>query len=349
MFDVIYAQSGEPKLFGVLKFGYKDAKGKVLVKKKYSDALEFSEGMAALAKGKWAWDLKWGFIDVTGKEVIPLQFPIALSFSDGLAGVLSEGDYFSGKWGFIDKTGKVVIPFLYHDTKGHTETDENGKRILKGFSEGLACVKLDDKWGYIDKSGEIVIPFDFDNAESFKNGFARVSRFGIAYSIDKSGNEVRNGMKDYIKGLRKVAQNGRFEYVDTTGVVLFSTLQDFDEIEIFTDGVAILSKTETMDFSMTLKSTTSNKTTAFNTTTTTYTTTSNTIKGWRTYDTVTQGLIDKNGEEIIPIQKQQKIVRHNDGIFEIYKERVIVGVFIPDYLPTGKFYDSSGKQVKRNK
>ena len=59
------------------------------------------------------------------------------------------------------------------------------------FSEGLAPVRVDERWGYIDKAGRIVISPQFDYAESFFGGLARVrlsnSRTGM---IDRTGRIV---------------------------------------------------------------------------------------------------------------------------------------------------------------
>ncbi|MBS9390131.1 MAG: S-layer homology domain-containing protein [Dolichospermum sp. WA123] len=42
------------------------------------------------------------------------------------------------------------------------------------FVEGLARVQKDNKWGYIDKTGKFVIPPKFDEANSFSQGWALV-------------------------------------------------------------------------------------------------------------------------------------------------------------------------------
>ena len=332
--------NGEPIRYGSLKFGYKDTNGKILVDKIYSNARDFSEGLAAVAKGKFVYDLKWGFIDVTGKEVIPLQFPLALNFSEGLAAVLSDGDYLTGKWGFIDQTGNVVIPFLYDDVRGFIDVYD----LANGFSEGLVGVKKDGKYGYINKSGNIVIPFDFDIAENFKNGVARVSRNGVVYSIDKTGNGVQNGLQFFSEDLKRVTQNGRFEYIDKNGVSHFSLYDDFEYVEIFTDGVAIVTNIENIQFGVSQVGV--------------FTETSLGMYGnvsrndldrtvSRNYvPTITQGLIDKSGKVIIPVKKKQMIVRHDDGIFEIYEEFPMPwgSTFIKS---TDKFYDSSGKRISK--
>ena len=60
------------------------------------------------------------------------------------------------------------------------------------FHEGLARVCSGDKWGYIDKEGKYVIPSQFDVAKDFHDGLACVcigNRWGY---IDKTGKYVVN-------------------------------------------------------------------------------------------------------------------------------------------------------------
>ena len=60
--------------------------------------------------------------------------------------------FFNGsKYGYIDKSEEIVIEPQYEDAYS--------------FSEGLACVKIEDKWGYIDKAGKFVINPQYDDAE----------------------------------------------------------------------------------------------------------------------------------------------------------------------------------------
>ena len=51
---------------------------------------------------------KWGYIDAKGKVVITPQFETARNFSDGLALVKKEYGY-NSRWSVIDKTGKIVL------------------------------------------------------------------------------------------------------------------------------------------------------------------------------------------------------------------------------------------------
>src|SRR6185295_19440553 len=63
-------------------------------------------------------------------------------------------------FGFIDKSGNVLL-------RGYKDT--------KGFSEGLAAVSDENgRWGYIEKTGSVIIPYQFEHAQNFSDGLARV-------------------------------------------------------------------------------------------------------------------------------------------------------------------------------
>jgi len=56
-----------------LKYGFKDAKGKIIIPAIYDAAGDFSEGLARVNLGfTMSSNGKWGFIDTTGKLVIPI-------------------------------------------------------------------------------------------------------------------------------------------------------------------------------------------------------------------------------------------------------------------------------------
>ena len=155
-------------------WGYMDRNCKGVIPAVYTQALDFSEGLACVRK-EFADYEQWGFIDKTGKAVIPFVYDRAQSFSDGLAPVLKNG-----KWGYVDKTGKLVIPCMYNEAGC--------------FSEGLARVAKEDgyslKWGYIDKTGELVISYKFDHAYDFRDGVAVVSTEDEYGLVDKTGKVV---------------------------------------------------------------------------------------------------------------------------------------------------------------
>ena len=115
------------KFFRAGKWGYKNEGGKVVIEPLYTEAFNFSEGMACVEQ-----DERCGFIDMTGECVIDIKYDTANSFSEGLA-VVSIND----KCSYIDKTGEVAIPFEYESATS--------------FVNDIALVKKDGKWGYMDR------------------------------------------------------------------------------------------------------------------------------------------------------------------------------------------------------
>jgi hypothetical protein len=132
------------------KYGYADRATKALVIPcRFSDALPFSEGLAAVRVDD-AEGCKWGYIDETGEFVIEPQFDGAFPFSEGLAVVTvgeelrppTVGHVFGGKQGYIDRAGKMVLAPQF--------------RKAYPFYGGLATVFTEDKMVDIDKTGAVV-------------------------------------------------------------------------------------------------------------------------------------------------------------------------------------------------
>jgi len=185
------------------KWGYADREGHLVVSPQFDEADPFQEGKARVCIGKCSWfaaevgeDSHWGFVDTNGKVIISPQYQFATQFSEGLAAVCS-GDC-SNKpkqprgFGYVDGNGKVAIPLQF----GGAFT----------FSESLAAVCVgecaylgeDDgysgKWGFVNHSGQFVINPQYDDADSFQNGVAKITvgkgkdkKFGY---IDTSGKIV---------------------------------------------------------------------------------------------------------------------------------------------------------------
>lgn len=64
------------------KYGFINEKGEKIIRCKFDDALDFSEGFAAVMLNG-----KWDYIDTKGNEVIPLKYASASKFNNGLAEV----------------------------------------------------------------------------------------------------------------------------------------------------------------------------------------------------------------------------------------------------------------------
>jgi hypothetical protein len=63
------------------------------------------------------------------------------------------------------------------------------------FSQGLARVQKDNKWGYIDQTGKFVISPQFDQAESFAEGLALVNIGGEFKQSPQTGKAYFTGGK----------------------------------------------------------------------------------------------------------------------------------------------------------
>lgn len=111
--DLAYVKSGG-------MYGFIDKTGAYAVDLLYTDAEDFSEGLAAVEKDN---DL-WGYIDYSGNTILPHQYELAWPFVNGIAKVVFQ-DF---AYGYIDKAGNVIWK---SDSKA-------GAAILSGGHEGTA-------------------------------------------------------------------------------------------------------------------------------------------------------------------------------------------------------------------
>lgn len=261
------------------KYGFVDANCRTVIPAQYSDAFDFSEGLAAVKIGQ-----KWGYINESGTLVIPAQFAGAWYFSDGLASV--KLDEQSPLWGFVDKTGLVVvrpqfgmplwfseglvqgygekdhilnIPLGYvdHEGKYTIHLDEPGVEVefLLGFSEGAAVVSMrpkhadgsvgPSKYGYIDHYGKWIIPPSLAGAYDFHEGLAAVTRGDGTWGyIDKKGQFLIaprfESAGDFSEGLAAVKVAGRWGWINKGGDVVIEPRFVEGEVGVFRSGMAML-------------------------------------------------------------------------------------------------------------
>ena len=132
----------------------------------------------------------------------------------------------SGKYGFINHSGSLVIKPRFE--------------VAWGFTEGLACVKLDGKFGFIDPRGEFVILPRFPYAGDFRDGRASVEINGKWGFIDKSGKVVIPPISEtgvgFYEGLAAVRRYGKFGFIDTLGDVVIPL--KYDHASRFSEGLA---------------------------------------------------------------------------------------------------------------
>ncbi|HEY3067069.1 MAG TPA: WG repeat-containing protein [Methylomirabilota bacterium] len=186
------AQAVNPALYPVKvggKYGYIDARGKLVVPAQFDAAGDFDAGLAPVKIGP-----RWGFIDAAGKTVIAPQFDLAWGFRDNVALVqlgtsltgrrtrligrdgrfITTGEYASarvlgggligievrGKWGIVDSDGHTTVSPRFD------EIAEVGEGVLP-FRRGAV-------WGFVDPAGKIIVPAQFDTARPFADTLAAV-------------------------------------------------------------------------------------------------------------------------------------------------------------------------------
>jgi hypothetical protein len=88
---------------GDSKAGFIDKTGRIQIPTRFSRALGFSEGLAAVQVGD-----RWGYIDTKGTMTIEPRFFKATSFVDGLA-LVDTGTF----WSYIDAHGSVVLDDVF--------------------------------------------------------------------------------------------------------------------------------------------------------------------------------------------------------------------------------------------
>ena len=212
-------------------WGFINAKGQWIIKPSYFNALEFTEGIAAVRNFG-----KWGYINAHGDWIIQPQYEQATPFSEELAAVV-----YQNRWGFIDHNGEFVIGPVYEKASSFSEglavvtrgdhyrfIDHTGKIITDGayiralpFTEGLALVNWHDNKGFINTSGQLVITHSFTHASPFSEGLAQVHEHGRWGFIDHSGNIVIplqfSKTTQFSEGIASAMRSGKWGYLDKSG------------------------------------------------------------------------------------------------------------------------------------
>lgn len=214
-------------------FGFVGSNANMVIQPQYGETGFFSEGLAYVERG-----YDRGYIDKTGSMILRPPYKNLYPFHEGLAAV-EEND--KRKYGFIDRNGKLVIDAIY-DEVGLPLAGEIEK-YDRGFSDGLAAVKVGDKWGFIDKNGKMVIEPQYKLAFSFSDGLALVVvEENVGGFIDKTGRIVialRDGYGprfDFSEGLAAMGLNGKYGFIDKTGTVVIQP--QYDAVESFHEGLA---------------------------------------------------------------------------------------------------------------
>jgi S1-C subfamily serine protease len=196
-------------------------------------------------------DGKYGFIDIRGQFVIPPSFTNAGNFSEGLAAVLVGGEahlerssdgspYITsegGKWGYIDRTGAMAIPPQFGSAMPFSEglalvtlaRDSNAPSLdeylakARPLNPSYSDAELTEYWektydrkqpvGYIDTNGIFKIIPQYENySSSFKNGMAHVRLLADKPDyLNETDETVLHGMRKELERQREGF------WIDTSG------------------------------------------------------------------------------------------------------------------------------------
>ena len=206
---------------------------------------------------------KWhyGFIDKKGKWKIKPTLTSATIFQDSISLIVKNGTscFMNTNGDIILKIGEQIMDklgYIYcksidfsegfaiiynRESEAYTYINKQGKRIseltfqiAEKFSDGMACVQMNDKWGFIDTSGKIVIDFQYCERSRFSEGLAPVTlninekgyffdSYYISGFIDKNGKVVipfephitYDGFKNGITKGRRIIFDDNKKYTGT--------------------------------------------------------------------------------------------------------------------------------------
>ena len=147
---------------------------------------------------------KWGYLSGDG-IVIAARFDFAGPFT-------AEGAVACDPalCGLIDKNGKFISP-----------TWLPKRRLFpQHYTEGLSPAIEDGKWGYVDRNRKIIIAFQFEHANPFDGGMARVVMNKKEFFINKQGTRITPNFDwafDFHEDLAAVGVAGKVGYIRRDG------------------------------------------------------------------------------------------------------------------------------------
>jgi len=265
-------------------YGFIDTMGKIVIQPMFRDVCyAFSDGLSKV-EIQTDTGLQQAFIRVDGSIAFFTSYKDVYNFQFGRAVVNVKDEVC-----FMDKTGEIVFNTHYPycdwdgfkegiaqvwgghrrlvqeglsqtvegDTTKYYDTGGNVVITLDGmgfndFSEGLACVKINNENCYIDKTGKIKIKpkiRDLDFCMSFSDGLAMVGYAGPDHKagfIDKTGNIVIPiifyHIDDFKEGVAAFKDKGGWGFIDKRGRIVLPPQYDAISSHGFEHGLCIVWK-----------------------------------------------------------------------------------------------------------
>jgi hypothetical protein len=204
------------------KWGYIDAKGKIILPPIYDHGGDFQENGLAIVR----MDDHTGVIDSTGYIIVKPKYDTIHPFSEGRATV-------------IDKQGFKVI-------------DESGKEItskaysyIGDFKDGRALIKDKDVYGFLNRQGKEVIPPSYEISSDFVEGKAVAKLKNGHFALIGLTGKVLNTypfyfVGNYGDGLLSFQRkwDRKIGYIDEQGTIIIEA--QFSDAQPFMNGRAIV-------------------------------------------------------------------------------------------------------------
>jgi len=169
-----------------------------------------------------------GYVTRDGKLINGYPYREGSYFSGGFAAVV-KGDR---KPAVIDRTGRI------------TAGPGDEFSAIAMFSGGLAAAipKGGSKWGFINPKGEFVIAAQFDQAEAFSEGLAKIKKGELTGFIDTTGKMVIepkfHEAQRFSNGLAPVRMGSQWGYADRTGKLVIPL--GYSQANVFRAGLALI-------------------------------------------------------------------------------------------------------------
>jgi hypothetical protein len=150
----------------------------------------------------------YGVVSREGKLIVPPVYTYILIRHDRILAITKTGNFHC-----IDLEGNIrseknsdgmMIAYWEHDAP-LIKASRNGKYGFidydgsvkipfiyddaQSFREGYAAVKMNGQWGFINEIGVLRIPFEFVDVKSFSEGFAAIYKRGEGWNFINESNE----------------------------------------------------------------------------------------------------------------------------------------------------------------
>ena len=191
------------------KKGVLNANGAIVVPFKFEEIAVLSNGFFKVKGRNSNNESYYGYYRENGQQQLPFKYNYATDFSKNGYALIKENKVYK----FINTTGKIISIPKYDEIDPYIFND-------------LTAVKKDNKWGYINAKNEVVINFQFEEANRFHKGLAKVSNNKKHGFINTKGEVIIPIKFDkahyyFTDEIEELILNGKKQYYNKKGEEIF--------------------------------------------------------------------------------------------------------------------------------